>query len=229
MGFNIKSLFVVEDTTNEDNKEIKQDNVKIPEQKQEIKTENSQKPTVTTNPDNESTDNQPTDEVNHEFLDKLCNYLETCKIEGGDYMQLKKAANSEGMKCIPEESVRFQAAFATLKSVNPNLSKDVILSSIDTYIDEMNKQRDIAIEQVEKKRKINVGDKSKVIAEKQKQIAELQNDIVNLSREVSIMAEEVDKADAECDKNAREFTNAVNIIINALESDKKKISEKLVG
>ena len=228
MGFNIKSLFVVEDTATEDNKEIKQDNANIPVQKQEIKAEELNQ-SVTTEPGNESTDKQPADDVNQEFLDKLCNYLETCKIEGGDYMQLKKAANSEGMKCIPDESVRFQAAFATLKSVNPNLSKEIILSSIDTYINEMNKQRDIAIEQVEKKRKINVGDKSKAIADKQKQIADLQNEIVKLSTEVSTMKEEVDKADEECNKNVREFTNAVNIIVNALESDKKKISEKLVG
>ncbi len=227
MGFNIKSLFVVEeDTANKDKVEIKQDKVEPAVKKQEVNVEQPVK-TEDTNTNDES--KSPTDEVNHEFLDKLCNYLETCKIEGGDYMQLKKAANSEGMQCIPDESVRFQAAFATLKSVNPNLTKDIILSSIDTYINEMNKQRDIAIDQVEKKRKINVGDKSKAIADKQKQIADLQNEIVKLSTEVSTMKEEVDKADEECNRNAREFTNAVNIIVNALESDKKKISEKLVG
>ena len=55
-------------------------------------------------------------------------------------MQLKKAANSDGMKVIPDETVRFQAAYATLKSVNPNLTKDIIINSIDTYISEMNKQ-----------------------------------------------------------------------------------------
>lgn len=227
MGFNIKSLFVVEeDTANKDNTEINQDKVEPVVKKQEVKVEQPAQVETTNTKDEPK---PPTDEVNHEFLDKLCNYLETCKIEGGDYMQLKKAANSEGMQCIPDESVRFQAAFATLKSVNPNLTKDIILSSIDTYINEMNKQRDIAIEQVEKKRKINVGDKSKAIADKQNQIAELQNQIVKLSTEVSTMKEEVDKADEECNRNAREFTNAVNIIVNALESDKKKISEKLVG
>lgn len=227
MGFNIKSLFVVEeDTANKDNTEINQDKVEPVVKKQEVKVEQPAQVETTNTKDEPK---PPTDEVNHEFLDKLCNYLETCKIEGGDYMQLKKAANSEGMQCIPDESVRFQAAFATLKSVNPNLTKDIILSSIDTYINEMNKQRDIAIEQVEKKRKINVGDKSKAIADKQNQIAELQNQIVKLSTEVSTMKEEVDKADEECNRNAREFTNAVKIIVNALESDKKKISEKLVG
>lgn len=227
MGFNIKSLFVVEeDTTNKDNTENTQDKVEHVAKKQEVKLEQPTK-VETTNTNDEL--KPPTDEVNQEFLDKLCNYLETCKIDGGDYMQLKKAANSDGMQCIPDESVRFQAAFATLKSVNPNLTKDIILSSIDTYINEMNKQRDIAIDQVEKKRKINVGDKSKAIADKQNQITELQNQIVKLSTEVSTMKEEVDKADEECNKNAREFTNAVKIIVNALESDKKKISEKLIG
>lgn len=227
MGFNIKSLFVVEEeTTNKENTEVNQEKEESVVKKQEVKVEQQVK---TENHNTNEELKSPTDEVNQEFLDKLCNYLETCKIEGGDYMQLKKAANSEGMQCIPDEAVRFQAAFATLKSVNPNLTKDIIISSIDTYINEMNRQKDIAIDQVEKKRKINVGDKSKAITEKQKQIADLQNEIVKLSTEVSTMKEEVDKADEECNKNVREFTNAVNVIVNALESDKKKISEKLVG
>lgn len=229
MGFKIKSLFVVEENTSDNLDRCEEKNTSKVD-KQPTNTEVKQPVETKQVVNNESKkDLPPDDNVNQEFLDKLCNYLETCKIEGGDYMQLKKAANSEGMQCISDEAVRFQAAFATLKSVNPNLTKDIILSSIDTYINEMNKQKDIAIEQVEKKRKINVGDKSKAIADKQNQIAELQNQIVKLSTEVSTMKEEVDKADEECNKNAREFTNAVNIIVNALESDKKKISEKLVG
>lgn len=226
MGFNIKSLFVVEESNTENVDKQEQKNVSTTNI--EVKQQVENKSAVSNNKKDLPVDDG-SNKVNQEFLDKLCNYLETCKIEGGDYMQLKKAANSEGMQCIPDEAVRFQAAFATLKSINPNLTKDIIISSIDTYINEMNKQKDIAIDQVEKKRKINVGDKSKAIADKQNQIAELQNQIVKLSTEVSTMKEEVDKAEEECNKNAREFTNAVNIIVNALESDKKKITEKLVG
>lgn len=226
MGFNIKSLFVVEESNTENVDKQEQKNVSTTNI--EVKQQVENKSAVSNNKKDLPVDDG-SNKVNQEFLDKLCNYLETCKIEGGDYMQLKKAANSEGMQCIPDEAVRFQAAFTTLKSINPNLTKDIIISSIDTYINEMNKQKDIAIDQVEKKRKINVGDKSKAIADKQNQIAELQNQIVKLSTEVSTMKEEVDKAEEECNKNAREFTNAVNIIVNALESDKKKITEKLVG
>lgn len=58
------------------------------------------------------------------------------------------------MKVIPDETVRFQAAYATLKSVNPNLTKDIIINSIDTYISEMNKQYDIAIKQIEEKERL---------------------------------------------------------------------------
>ena len=169
------------------------------------------------------------EEVNQELLNKLCNYLETCKIEGGDYMQLKKAANSDGMKVIPDEAVRFQAAYATLKSVNPNLTKDIIINSIDTYISEMNKQYDIAIKQIEEKRKINVGDKKRIHEEKAQRIAMLQKEIVELSTEMTKLSDEIKEGDAECDKNVKEFRNAVNVIVSALESDKKKISEKLVN
>lgn len=144
-------------------------------------------------------------------------------------MQLKKAANSDGMKVIPDEAVRFQAAYATLKSVNPNLTKDIIINSIDTYISEMNKQYDIAIKQIEEKRKINVGDKKRAHEEKAQRIAMLQKEIVELSTEMAKLSDEIKEGDAECDKNVKEFRNAVNVIVSALESDKKKISEKLVN
>ena len=128
--FNIKSLFVEETNT----EEVKDTTVETsnnsnnkPNVESNISTSNVQSPASIPS---DASVNSGKEEVNQELLNKLCNYLETCKIEGGDYMQLKKAANSDGMKVIPDETVRFQAAYATLKSVNPNLTKDIIINSI---------------------------------------------------------------------------------------------------
>lgn len=174
--FNIKSLFVEETNT----EEVKDTTVETsnnsnnkPNVESNVSTSNVQSPTSIPT---DASVNSGKEDVNQELLNKLCNYLETCKIEGGDYMQLKKAANSDGMKVIPDETVRFQAAYATLKSVNPNLTKDIIINSIDTYISEMNKQYDIAIKQIEEKRKINVGDKKRIHDEKAQRIAMLQKE-----------------------------------------------------
>lgn len=167
--------------------------------------------------------------ANTEILDKLTGFLSTIQHESPDYMELKKAANSEGMLVIPDESVRFQAAFATLKSMNPNFTKDIVLNSIDAYVKELRKQNEVAKSQIEAKRKSEVEDKKLEIAEKEKRIAELQQEIVNISTEVSSMKETVAATDAECDKNISEFEYAVNLIVSNLETDKAKIEEKLVG
>lgn len=225
--FNIKSLFIEEIPDNVENENV----TKSSNNKQNVEKDiqKSNVDTFTSKTNETPSVNTETEEVNTELLNRLCNYLETCKIEGGDYMQLKKAANSDGMKVIPDEAVRFQAAYATLKSVNSNLTKDIIINSIDTYISEMNNQYDIAIKQIEEKRKVNVGDKKKLHDEKAQRIAKLQKEIVELSTEMTKLSDEIKESDAECDKNAKDFKNAVNIIVSALESDKKKILEKLVS
>lgn len=173
--------------------------------------------------------NKETTQANQEILDKLCAHIENFNLPGPDYIELRKAANSEGMMTIPDESVRLQAAFATLKSMHPNFSKDTVLKSIDTYVAELRKQNDIAKAQIESKRKSEVEDRKKEINEKEKRIEELQQEILSITNELSVMKEGVSATDAECDKNLMEFELAVNLIISNLESDKVKIAEKLVG
>lgn len=228
MGFNIMSLFVEQPAS--DNKESNTApavNAQV-QPATPASTAPTSIPTVST-PSAPANVQVSATTVNQDILDKLCAHMENCNLPGPDYMELKKAANSEGMLVIPDESVRFQAAFATLKSMHPNFTKDIVLNSIDAYIKELRKQNEVAKSQIEAKRKSEVEDKKLEIAEKEKRIAELQQEIVNISTEVSSMKETVAATDAECDKNISEFEYAVNLIVGNLETDKAKISEKLVG
>ena len=97
--FNIKSLFVEETNTDDEVKdttvETSNNSNNKPNVESNVSTSNVQSPASI--PADASV-NSEKEEVNQELLNKLCNYLETCKIEGGDYMQLKKAANSDGIK-----------------------------------------------------------------------------------------------------------------------------------
>lgn len=227
MGFDFISLFVEKPTTDNSSKEEK--------------TKAEKERTTISNNRNVSTDsikitdvqdaNTPTENtnpINTDILDKLCSYLESCDLAGPDYIDLRKAANSDAMKMIPDEAVRFQAAFATMKCMHPTFTKEIVLNSIDSYINEIRKQNDVAKSQIESKRKTEVDDKKVEIEKKQKRISELQSEITALATEVSKMTEEVNVSNSECNKNISEFETAVNIIINNLEADKTKISEKLV-
>ena len=210
MAFNIKSLFIETDNNKQESKKIEQ---------QIQPSINSQD--LSTNINNNV-------EMNQDILNKLCSFMESCNLPGPDYMELKKATNSEGMKVIPDIGVRFQAAFATLKSMHPNLSKQIILDSIDAYINELQKQNNIAKEQIETKRKKEVIDKQNIIADKETQIKKLQDEIVKISSEMLKMKEEVKNAEDECNKNINEFNASVNLLINNLITDKNKISETLI-
>ena len=222
MGFNFMSLFVEQPSADNNQKESVAANPSTPQI--------SVTPSVVTNTTVPvTTVNKETTQVNQEILDKLCAHIENFNLPGPDYIELRKAANSEGMMTIPDESVRLQAAFATLKSMHPNFSKDTVLKSIDTYVAELRKQNDIAKAQIESKRKSEVEDRKKEIKEKEKRIEELQQEILSITNELSVMKEDVSATDAECDKNISEFEYAVNLIIGNLETDKAKIAEKLVG
>lgn len=228
MGLNILSLFVENADEIKQTKE-KENNSSINEGKKEIvNSTNNETVTNNTSTVTNTTINTNTDDIKN-ILDKLCKHLESCDLPTPDYMDLKKAANSESMQVIPDESVRFQAAFATLKSMYPQFTKDIVINSIDSYINELNKQKDIAFNQIETKRKSQVEDKSTVIKEKENQIAKLQDEIVKLSTEVNIMKVEVTNADNECNKNKSDFNTAVTTIIDKLNIDKKSLTEKLIG
>lgn len=221
MGFNFMSLFVEQPSADNNQKESVAANPPTPQI--------SVTPSVVTNTSVPvPTVNKETTQVNQEILDKLCAHIENFNLPGPDYIELRKAANSEGMMTIPDESVRLQAAFATLKSMHHNFSKDTVLKSIDTYVAELRKQNDIAKAQIESKRKSEVEDRKQEIKEKEKRIEELQQEILSINNELSVMKEDVSATDAECDKNLMEFEFAVNLIISNLESDKVKIVEKLV-
>lgn len=221
MGFNFMSLFVEQPSADNNQKESVAVNQPAPQI--------SVTPSAATNTAAPvPAVNKETTQVNQEILDKLCAHIENFNLPGPDYIELRKAANSEGMMTIPDESVRLQAAFATLKSMHHNFSKDTVLKSIDTYVAELRKQNDIAKAQIESKRKSEVEDRKKEIKEKEKRIEELQQEILSINNELSVMKEDVSATDAECDKNLMEFEFAVNLIISNLESDKVKIVEKLV-
>lgn len=203
---------------------LKEDVIKSTDNRSDVEN-HVQNSTVQTS---DKTDEANKEGVNQVILNRLRSFLERC-MEDGDYIKLKNAVNSDGMKVIPDEVVRFQAAYATLKSINLNLTKDNIIYSIDTYISDMNDQYNIALKQIKEKRKVTVEVKKKIHEEKAQKIAMLQNEIVELSVEMKKLSDEIKEGEIECDKYLREFADAVNVIISALESDKKKISENLVN
>lgn len=169
----------------------------------------------------------PNIEINPELLNKLCSYIESCNLPGPDYMELKKAANNPAMNAISDIGLRFQVVYTTLKSLHPHLTKKIILDSIDTYISELQKQKEIAEKQIEDKRQTEVVDKNKIIAEKEAKIKKLQDEIVKISSEMITMKEEVQEAENECAKNKQEFNAAVTLLINNLTADKNKINETI--
>jgi hypothetical protein len=59
--------------------------------------------------------------------------INEANLPGPDYLELLQSA--EQMKqYIPDETTRLKAAFGSIQGMDPRMTKDVVLASIDTYL-----------------------------------------------------------------------------------------------
>ena len=74
-------------------------------------------------------------QIDEDLLQKLCQKMEDSNLPGPDYLELKNVANNDDMKrAIPDESQRLMVAFITMKSSNPEMTKES-LEMLDTMED----------------------------------------------------------------------------------------------
>ena len=85
--------------------------------------------------------------------------INEANLPGPDYLELLQSA--EQMKqYIPDETTRLKAAFGSIQGMDPRMTKDVVLASIDTYLGVIEAERGKAKLRMEKLRKETVEDKA---------------------------------------------------------------------
>jgi chromosome segregation ATPase len=179
-------------------------------------------------------------EVNQKMVDGLCEALDEKNLEGPDYLEIKQA--SEALKTVlPDPTQRFQAAFASMKANFPKFTKQVVLDSIDTYIQVLESERQQGKLSLNGKRKKEINDKEQLISNSTAEITEMQMQIERLKKQIeevntkiqtkqtaiSATESQINNAKISLDKQENDFDKSVDYVINQLTTDKNLLNSIL--
>lgn len=164
-------------------------------------------------------------QVNDELLQKLCQAMEDSNLPGPDYLELKNVANNDEMKrAMPDESQRLMVAFITMKSGNPEMTRERVLTSIDEYIKMMENERTVGHQQLQTIWDEQVESKRALVTSAEQRIAELQTELQEKVQFVQTMNNEIADASNKCNINKANFDATVNFLVKNLSDDKTKLN-----
>ena len=168
-------------------------------------------------------------QVDDELLQKLCQVMEDSNLPGPDYLELKNVANNDEMKkAMPNEIQRLTVAFITMKSNTPEMTRERVLDSIDSYVEMMEKERQTGHAQLEAIWQERVETQKAAVVEAEKQIVEMQNKLGELVSFVQNKTNEIAAATNECNINNANFDATVDFLVKNLADDKAKLTNVLV-
>jgi uncharacterized protein (DUF3084 family) len=130
-------------------------------------------------------------------------------------------------RTVPDEIQRLMVAFITMKSSNPDMTKERVINSINEYISIMESERGKGHEQLQCiwNEKVEVQKQSVQAAEKK--IAEIQQELQELLVYVQTTNNEIAKASNECNINKANFDATVDFLVKNLSDDKVKLTQIL--
>ena len=168
--------------------------------------------------------------VDKEIESKIWDMIVAKNLPGPDYIEFKNAAAGL-VEITPDETMQLKGAFNVLKRSYPTFSKEVIMSSIDTYIGIVNEEKEKGKKECEELRRTKVGDKVTSInnmkstaSEILKQIDELKKQYEEVNASIHKLEIEVTDATNEIDAKERIFDSSVQAVIDTLNADKVKVS-----
>ena len=168
-------------------------------------------------------------QVDDELLQKLCQAMEDSNLPGPDYLELKNVANNEEMKrAMPNEIQRLTVAFITMKSSSPEMTKERVLNSIDSYIQMMENERKTGHEQLDQIWNVKVESQRAAVSDAEREIASLQQKLQELIEFVRTKTNEIAEESNKCNINKANFDATVDFLVNNLANDKTKLSNALV-
>lgn len=159
-----------------------------------------------------------------EMVNKLWQVIIEENLPGPDYVELKNnvAAISES-GLTTDENQMFKAAYNVLKRSYPQLTKEIISSSIEKYKDIIENEKKNGLDQFEELRKTKVGSKNAEIETLKKRRETLEEEIRKKKEELGNIAIQLDKLEDEVQEN----TSTINRQIEKFESSVKKVLQVL--
>lgn len=168
--------------------------------------------------------------VDKEIEAKIWDMIVAKNLPGPDYIEFKNTAAGL-VEITPDETMQLKGAFNVLKRTYPTFTKEVILSSIDTYIGIVNEEKEKGVQQCAELRKTKIEDKISAMKSKAAamdeiacQIKELQDKQAAISVDLKQLQFEVEASTKEIDEKEHIFDSSVQAVIDTLNADKIKVS-----
>lgn len=170
-------------------------------------------------------------EVNQNIVNQVWEAIKNENLPGPDYLELKHNASSlDGMPLTEEQKI--QAAFKMLKSNFPNFTKSIITNSIDKYLEVVERERKMGLDEYENTKTAQVGSREAEIERLRAESDEIVKKIENLKAEyakkndaIAVLTQEVTSTSQELDKTKAVFLNSVDSVATLLNNDKEKINQ----
>lgn len=160
---------------------------------------------------------------------KIWNMIIAKNLPGPDYLEFKNIIAGLA-DVIPDEIKQMQGAFNVLKKSYPAFNKDVIVSSIETYIGIVNEEKEKGIKQCAEQKASKIGSKQQEVkdleaslAEVNAQIAELQKKQGSIAADITHLNSEIAIATKELDEQEQAFLHSIEAVTLKLQTDKQKV------
>ena len=165
------------------------------------------------------------------IVSKIWDTIIDKNLPGPDYLELKSSAaalESMGLS----ESQRYEAAFKMLKQTYQNLTRDVIVSSIDNYVAIVEQEKTDGINECLRIKEQRVGGKVAEIKRLNDSQAEIRQQMENLQKQLSDSIDaarqlevEVSRETAELNNQEKAFRDSIATVVKQLNEDKARISK----
>lgn len=165
-------------------------------------------------------------DVDTKLVELLERKINEANLPGPDYLELLQSA--EQMKqYIPDETTRLKAAFGSIQGMDPRMTKDVVLASIDTYLGVIEAERGKAKLRMEKLRKETVEDKAEELNATNLRIEQLREELKTLTDKSIDLNSEIQKNTAETTAFEARTNATIDKVTNRLNEDKVRLTQIL--
>jgi len=166
--------------------------------------------------------------INPDLLKSFEAALRDFNLPGPDYLELKSIIDNDNFrKNIPDEKQRIMSAFFSIQAGNPSFSKEIVMNSLDQYVQKMEGERSMALQQLSQRIEEEITGPMQQIENKRNRIEQLQAEIAKIEDEISGVLQDVEQKKADLNTKKLDFDVTINAVIGALKADKVKIDNAI--
>lgn len=165
-------------------------------------------------------------DVDTKLVELLERKINEANLPGPDYLELLQSAE-QMRQYIPDETTRLKAAFGSIQGMDPRMTKEVVLASIDTYLGVIEAERGKAKLRMEKLRKETVEDKVEELKATNLRIEQLREELKTLTDKSIDLNSEIQKNTAETTAFEARTNATIDKVTNRLNEDKTRLAQIL--